>query len=219
MKRIFLIVVILFTNISAQSVDTNNLFTKYYFGSFGGINFNTIPTIGGSLNFEASTRLFSNFNLKACVGYSIIYDDISYEVKGNKSFTIDSIKKIATYLYDVNKIQYTMIPVNIGVEYFILAGNLAPYIMAIIGYNFSNSEEQISKYYDGIAGIYDNIDEVPEEYKMPQTQLENGSSFTAGIGIGLRFNLSASTKIDIRYVYNYNANTINTNQFLIGLIL
>ena len=150
---------------------------------------------------------------------SSIYDNNSYEVKGNKSFTIDGITKIGTYLYEVDKIQYTMIPVNIGVEYFILSGNPTPYIMAIVGYNFSNSEEQISKYYDGIAGIYDSIDEVPEEYKLPQVQLENGSSLTVGIGIGLRFNLSSSTKIDIRYVYNYNSSTININQFLIGLIL
>ena len=59
MNKIFLIAVILFTNLTAQSVDTNNSFTKYNFGILGGIN-HTIPTIGGSLNFEVITALFLN---------------------------------------------------------------------------------------------------------------------------------------------------------------
>lgn len=219
MNRIFLVVIILFTNLSAQSVDTNNSFTKYNFGFLDGINFNTIPTIGGSLNFEVITALFSKFNLKACVRYSSIYDDNFYEVKGNKNFTIQGVTKISTYLYEVDKIEYSMIPVNIGLEYFIFNGLLSPYITADAGYNFSTSKEQISAYYDGIGGIYDTIEEVPEEYKMPSPEIEDGSSFTAGFGFGLRYNLSSSIKLDFRYIYKYNESIVNSNKFLFGLIL
>ena len=198
----------------AQDFEPTHTFSKIYIGVLGGINFNTIPTAGAAISFEIKSNVTSQINAKFSLGYSVLYDDNSYEVKSYYFQNFDA--KYHTRLLEVDRVKYTIVPVSLGAEYSFLKNKISPFALFEIGYNFSSSlAEGVT--HDGIAGTYGTIEEVPEEYRNIATPLEDGSSFTVGIGAGIKYMLTERMDLNIRYIYHYNESIINNSQVLIGL--
>jgi len=218
MKTILCSLVFLLSSISISSqINTypqEKIFSSVYFVVLGGTSFNTIPTAGGTILVELKTNVISNLSLKFNIGYTTLYDDDSFEVKsyGYSEFT----GMYGTRLQIVDRVEYKMIPVNIGVEYDFVESLATPFAILELGYNFSSAKTEGTTH-DGIGGSYETIEEIPEDYRQKVPALEEGSSFALGAGIGLRFRLTNRMDINLRYVYRYNDSIVNTNQILVGL--
>jgi len=75
MKRNIVLLLMVFTiNLFAQENNCTKAFSKFCFSSNDGVNFNTIPTVGGSIQLEAKTNLYSNLRMKLSLGYSSIFE-------------------------------------------------------------------------------------------------------------------------------------------------
>lgn len=215
-KLLVLLALIFFSNISAQDLESKQMFSTIYFGVLGGTNFNTLPTAGAAINFEVKSNITSNINAKFSIGYSTLYDDDSYEIKSYRFVSFDGYEKYHTRLFQVNRVKYTIIPISIGTEYTFLKSNLSPFALFELGYNYSSSVAEGSTH-DGIAGAYDTVDEIPQEYRKLAPALDDGSSLSLGIGLGLKYMLTDRMDLNIRYIYRYNESTINNSQVLFGL--
>ncbi len=215
MKNSFVLLVLLMVgNLAAQDLQPQSMFSKVYFGVLGGTNFNTLPTAGTSINFEFKSNVTSNLSAKFALGYSILYDDNSYNLRYYRYS--DFTSKYHTRLLAVDRVKYTIIPVTLGAEYFIIKAKLAPFALFEFGYNFSSSvTEGIT--HDGIAGSFDEVNEIPEEYRKTAPVLDDGSSYSFGVGLGARYMLTDRMDFNIRYIYRYNHSIVNNNQLLFGL--
>ncbi len=196
-----------------QPIEDKTMFSKYYFSALGGLNFNTLPTAGSAIIIEVKSNVTSNLNAIISVGYSDLYDDKSYESKYYRYGDFDSVYH--TNLLAVERVRYRMIPFHIGAEYVFLRSNFTPFGVIKAGYNLSASEAEGINY-DGIAGTFNTIDEIPEEYRKPESDIDDGSSFTLGIGFGIKYRFTERMDLNIRYIYNYNKAIINNNQILLG---
>lgn len=217
MKKSFvLFVLLMFGNLAAQDLEPQPMFSKIYFGVLGGTSFNTLPTAGASINFEVKTNITTNLNAKFSLGYSTLYDDNSYELRSYRFVSFDNYSKYHTRLFAVDRVKYTIIPVTLGAEYFITKTKLSPFALFEVGYNFSSSVAE-GMTYDGIAGTFDTIAEIPTEYRKRAPALDDGSSFSIGVGVGARYMLTDRMDLNIRYIYRYNDSIVNNNQLLFGL--
>ncbi len=130
--------------------------------------------------------------------------------------SFDDYEKYHTRLFKVDRVKYTIIPISIGAEYTFLKSSLTPFALFELGYNYSSSvAEGIT--HDGIAGTYDTVDEIPQEYRKLAPALDDGSSFSLGMGLGLKYMLTDRMDLNIRYIYHYNESIINNHQVLFGL--
>lgn len=198
----------------AQDFESAPAFSKIYFGILGGINFNTLPTAGATISFEIKSNVSSQINAKLSLGYSVLYDDNSYELKYYNFQEFDA--KYHTRLLEVERVQYKIVPVSFGAEYAFLKSKTTPFALFDIGYKFSSSlTEGVTD--DGIAGTYNTIEEIPEDYRNTASPLEDGSSITFGIGAGLKYLLTERMDLNVRYIYHYNESIVNNSQVLIGL--
>ena len=217
MKKSFvLFVLFFFGNLAAQDLKPQSIFSNVYFGVLGGTSFSTLPTAGATINFEVKSNVTSNLNAKLSLGYSTLYNDNSYEIRSYRFVSFDNYSKYHTKLFAVDRVKYTIIPVTLGAEYFITKTKLSPFALFEVGYNFSSSvAEGIT--YDGIAGTFDTVGEIPTEYRKTAPALDGGSSFSIGVGVGTRFMLTDRMDLNIRYIYRYNYSIVNNNQLLVGL--
>ena len=103
------------------------MFSKFYFSVLGGTNFNTLPTAGTAITFEVKSNITSNINAKLSVGYSVLFDDNSYDLKYYRFVDFDS--KYHTHLLAVDRVRYTIVPINIGAEYTFLENNFSPFAL------------------------------------------------------------------------------------------
>ena len=215
-ELLVLIFLFLFGNLSAQDLESKPMFSIFYFSVLGGTNFNTLPTAGTAIIIEVKSNITSNINAKFSIGYSTLYDDDSYEIKSYRFVSFDDYEKFHTLLIKVDRVKYTFIPISIGAEYTFLKSNLSPFALLELGYNYSSSfAEGIT--HDGIAGTYDTVDEIPQEYRKIAAALDDGSSLSLGMGIGVKYLLTDRMDLNIRYIYHYNESFINNNQVLFGL--
>ena len=210
--RIFLIV----SNslIFAQVTGKPACFSSSEFGVYGGMNFNTLTHIYGSVFFEARTNLSSNINLKASAGYNQIYSFEQYTVNTYKYVHIDDYRKYKSIIYNVLKTKYEVIPFSVGAQ-FVLNNNVTTYYTFFdVTYNlidpltFQSSETSI--------GEYDSMDDIPNEFK--ETRILPNNSYGFSIGVGAMYQLFSSLNLDIRYLYKYDSEIIDTHQLLIGFV-
>ena len=199
-------------------MDSSKPFSLYSFIALGGVNFNSIPTIGGSVQLEIQTNITPDIRIGCSLGYSGIFDDNSFEVKGNKLINIGGVEKYQTFLYEVEKVEYSIIPILASFEYIIIPGTISPFTVISVGYNFSSREEKVTNYYDGIGGSYDTIEDVPEEYQNLPFEITDGSSITATLGIGLKYHVTTSINFELLYKYQYNKAIEDSNYLLLGLV-
>jgi len=217
MKRNIALLLLVFTiNLFAQENNSTRAFSKFWFSANGGVNFNTIPTVGASIQLEAKTNISSNLRLKLSLGYSSIFENKQYEVKTFYKGIIDGNTIFSKYTYSVDKIEYAVIPLNVGLEYEFTGNGFSPFTLVEFGYNVNSVEEQVTK--SSYSGHFNSLDEVPDEYKSPRPKLSESSFLDFGIGAGVRQKLSKSISVGFRYVFIYNSGIPNTNELLIGVM-
>jgi hypothetical protein len=214
MKHLIGLFILLFcANLFAQETEDNTSFTKFKFGFLAGVNVTKFA--GGSVMIEGNTNLTSNINMKVSVGYSKIYKKEGYNVKTNTFIDINNFQEYVIGSYNVDRIDYDVFPITVGVEYFILKERLSPYIISEAGYNFYSFHIQQSNIYSGPS--YDTYDQIPAEYKNTPPKISNEASYLFGLGIGTNYRLGSAINLDIRYLYQFNKNIVNTNQIVMGI--
>jgi opacity protein-like surface antigen len=193
---------------------------KFQLSFLGGINISN-PT-GTAFLVEGKTNVSSNVNAKFSIGYSLIYKNEGYEVKTYKDASISNeyvtITQYTTYSYNLDRIRYSVIPIFLGLEYIFHRGNLSPYSVVEVGYNFYEHKEEISNGRLGFNVSSSTIEGLPQEYQH-QHIISKNSSYRLALGVGINLNLTHSVDLDIRYLYQYNSSLVNTSQILIGLVL
>ena len=199
----------------AQNLQNTSAFSEFTMSFLGGVNFNKIPTVGGSMQFEGKTNITSSLNLKISLGYSGTFEEKKYTVKSHRYFKINDQEGYQLQTYSINKMKHTVFPVNIGMEYVFYKETFSPFGILETGYNFYNSEERVNKSESGQT--FDNENSIPADYRNPAPGTIAGSSLGIGIGLGTKYNLSSTASIEFRYVYRWNDLIINTNQILVGL--
>lgn len=213
-KLIFLFLIFSLHIIFAQGTQSSKMFSGFYFSVLGGLNFNSVPTIGGSLQIEGKTNITSKIHLKISTGFSSIFNDKEYLIKSYRYFNIEGTEGYQLKTYSINQIQYSVILLNIGIEYFFTEDNFSPLGIFEIGHNFYSREEQILSSASGTV-YYDKSD-IPIEYLNSAPRTLNETSFGLGLGGGIRYKISASFELSVRYMYRYYDSIINVNQLLVG---
>ena len=217
-KKITLLVLFLSAAVFAQENGKSKAFSKYLFGGYAGISFNTIPTIGGAFQIAIETNLTSRLDLKAIIGYSTIYENKEYTVNSYTTRVVDGEAVYQTITYDVDKIQYSVIPVGLGFEYTFSEAQFAPFAALEFAYNSNGSEEQITQSISG--NTYDSKDDIPDEFRDPRPEVNSDNFVSVGIGGGIKYRISDSIEFDLKYVFQYNTNDIPvTHQILFGVML
>lgn len=216
MRKLTLVLLLLLNSmIYSQEIPDGKMFSSFHMGILGGINFNTIPTVGSTFQFEGTTNLLSNLNLKIAIAYSNMFKESDYLIKSYGHFKIDNVEGYQEKTYKINRIQYSSIPINLGLEYTFDGEKILPYGLIEAGYNFFSSEEQIASV--GSGRYYNTEGEVPLEFRNKGPFTLDDSAFLFGIGAGVKYKISSSLALNIRYIYRYNDSIINTNQFLVGI--
>jgi hypothetical protein len=217
-KKITLIVLLFAVAVSAQETNSTKAFSKYWFGGYAGVSFNTVPTIGGAFQIAIKTNLTSRLNMKAMLGYSTIYENKEYTVKSYTTRVVEGEAVYQTVTYDVDKIQYSVIPVGLGFEYTFSESEFAPFAALEFAYNSNGAEEQITQSISGDS--YNSKDDIPAEFRDPRPEVNSDGFMTIGFGGGLKYKISESIEFDLKYVFQYNTNDIPvTHQILFGIML
>lgn len=214
-KTIVLFVLFLSCNLFAQEFDTKPMFSKFRFSVLGGANFNTKSILGGALQLGVKTNITPEINMKISVGYFNVFERKEYLIKSYSFFNIDNIEGYQLNTYSINQLRYDIFPINLGIEYTILKDDFSPFGIFEIGYNFYSKEEQIAKSTGG--KIFDNKNEIPNEYLNSAPNTLTGSSFGMGLGLGIKYKITSSLDLNIRYIYRYNDSIINNDQILLGI--
>ncbi len=207
--------VIISLNLFAQDEVNNSAFSRFSFFADGGVNFNSVPTIGGSVFIGVNTNLFKNLRLSLSMGYSSVFDDNSYDVKTYSKAEIEGETVYYTKDFKVEKVEYALIPISLAVDYLFTSGTVAPFFSLEAGYSANAVEEQVGS---SSNRTYPSFDDIPDEYKNSRKELNSDPFFILGIGAGVEYNISESFGLRFKYVFNYNDGIPNTNQFLVGVI-
>ena len=211
------ILISLFLNSVLFCQETNNVkpFTNINLGILGGGNFNSIPTLGGSLILEGKSNISSQSILKISIGFSSLFENNSYQIKSYSHFIIDNIEGYQLTTYDIDKIQYSIIPINLGFEYVFSNNQISPFGIIELGYNFYSGEEQVAM---STSGQYFNtLEEVPNNYRNPAPKTFDDNSYSLGLGMGIKYKLTLNMDLNIRYMFRYNDKILNSNQILFGI--
>jgi len=204
-------------NILSQVPDRSKIFSSFNFEILGGINFGNIQYIGPSLIIEGKTNINSNLNIKFSFGYSTTFKKDETKIKTYNFISIDNIEKYSTLEYTREKIEYQIIPISIGLEYFFKREKFSPYSFLEFGYNSYRFKEHLLSNDHNIAGSFDSFDELPADYKNKPPAIFKTGSYKIAIGIGANYKLSSSLSLDIRYSFQYNKFLVNTHQILVGI--
>ena len=216
MKNIFVILLIV-TNclLFAQEVEKTTFLSSSEFGVYGGMSFNTLSHIYGSVCFEAKTNLSSNIKIKLSAGYYQIFSFDQYTVNTYKYVHIDDYKKYNTITYDVLKTKYEVIPLAFGAQFILLNHNAsAYYVFFDATYNLIDPLTYQTP--EIRLGEYDSLTNIPSNYKNLRVLPNN--SYGLALGVGSNYQLFSSFSLDIRYFYKYDSKIINTHQLLIGVV-
>jgi|WetSurMetagenome_2_1015567.scaffolds.fasta_scaffold38545_2 hypothetical protein len=198
---------------SAQNDLPNSAFSTFQLGILGGINFS--PLVGSTILIDGTTNLSSQLNMTLSLGYSTINKEEGYIVK---TFQYSDFFNIyMTDTYNVDEINYTVVPISLGLEYVLSNDRISPYFLINIGYNFYSfkTTKSFPKFTGG--GYYDTYDEIPSEFKNEPHKISEDDSYLIALGLGLVYKLSAKFNLDIRYLYQFNTSLVNTNQILLGI--
>jgi opacity protein-like surface antigen len=218
MKKIIALSLLLIgTGLFAQENKQTNMFSTLKGEALAGVNFSSL--FGGSVILEGKINLTQNLNLTLSVGYSKINKKAGYNVKTFRHIQFGNINGYTTESYNVDKINYDVFPVSLGLEYFIQHNVFSPYALFEVGYNGFDYLQITSGHISGLAGSYNTFDELPADYKTAAPLISKKNSYRIAVGFGTTYKLTSSVSLDIRYLYQYNKSLVNTNQILIGIIL
>ena len=216
MKNIILAFLLVMPSlIYAQESEVFKPFSAFKFGVLGGTNFNTIPTLGSAFQIEAKTNLTPNLFAKVSIGYSSTFENNEYEIKTYHVSNIGGVEGYQTYSYRVDKIEYSIFPINLGLEYILMNNDISPFAVFEVGYNIISSEEQVVN--SGSGTIYNSVDEMPNEFKTTVPSLTEGEYLGIGIGLGIVYKITSSMDLNVRYIYHFNDSIINSNYIMFGV--
>lgn len=215
MKRLIVLIFIL-SNINSfsQRLAGPTIFSNFSMEFLGGINYTSHT--GPSLIIEGKTNLTSSLDIKLSIGYSMVYKNDFHNVKGYEFLDFSNIQQYQTYSYNINEIEYDIIPISIGLEYTFGHDKFSPYCFGEGGINvYSSKFLASSRMYTG--SYYDKYNEIPSDYQNGSPLvISEDKSYILGLGIGTKYQISPKFSLDIRYLYQFNSNIIDTHQLLIG---
>lgn len=199
----------------AQENEQMRMFSTLKVGFLAGINFSDLSS--GSFVLEGKTNITSNLNLKLSLGYSVISKKEVYTVQTYQHFVSTNYDQYATESYTVDKINYDVFPISLGLEYFISRNVFSPYALLEAGYNFSNIHQVRSGGDIGIAGYFDTFDQLPNAYKGAAPLISTDNPYRIAVGVGTTYKVTSYINLDVRYVFQYNKSIANTHQILLGI--
>jgi hypothetical protein len=202
-------------SIFPQEITDKEAFSSYKVGLLAGINFYQLT--GTSVIVEAKTNLTSDIYAKFSVGYSVINKKEGYNVKTYGVGNYGDIPKYATSSYNIDRINYDVFPLSLGIEYIFTKNRFSPYGIFEIGYNYYTFHIEESNRWLGIAGYYNSFDELPTAYKNKEPIFSKDESYRLALGVGTNIKLTSAINFDVRYIYQFNKSIINTNQILVGI--
>lgn len=215
MKKILLF--LLFFLISTLKAQTENHFSKFDIGFYGGINFYNTEFIKGDFLIELKTNLIPALKLKASAGYQRTIQPKSYTVRRYSENNIDTIPRFFASKYNVVNKNYDIFPVTLGIQYNLNQSIFSPYFSIDVVYNFINTFIETSP---SVNWSYNLIDEIPAEFlENPQSEKLFNNSYGIIFGAGTTYQISSKLNLDLRYMFKYDNKVINTHHFIIGIIL
>ena len=216
MKKLVILISLIFNSaLFCQETNNVNPFSNIKLSILGGANFNSIPTLGGSLIFEGKSNISSQAFLKLSIGFSSLFENNNYQIKSYGYFKIENTEGYQLNTYDIDKIQYSIFPINLGFEYVFYNKQISPFGIIELGYNLYSGEEQVTK---STSGQYFNtLEEVPNEYRNSAPGTFDDNSYSLSLGIGMRYKLTSKLDLDIRYMFRYYDKILNSNQILFGI--
>jgi len=201
----------------AQTSGNNDLFPSIHFSALAGPNF-TFPFQTGYLaQFEARTKVSSCVSIKASVGLSSIYEDFGNYVSTYSYTKIAQTDIYQSYSYKLDKYEYSIVPLSLGVEYSFSENIGSPFLLAELGYNLYSVEMHKSNQVLGAGGTFSTKAQLPEQYRQEPPKIKDDTSFRIGLGAGMRFRISGNFYFEARYIYNVNTQLINSHQILMGI--
>lgn len=216
MKNIIVPLFLLFSIcLFAQENEQVRMFSTLKVGLLAGINFSDLS--GSSIVLEGKTNLTSNLNLKLSLGYSVINKKEGYTVQTYQHQIFANYDNYATVSYTIEKLNYDVFPISLGLEYFISRNVFSPYALLEAGYNFSNVHQERSGAYIGFAGYFDTFDQLPAAYKGAAPWISNDNSYRIAVGLGTTYKVTSNINLDLRYVFQYNKSIANNHLILLGI--
>ncbi len=220
MKRLILSAVILFSlTINAQNPQDLNEPGRFMYGILGGFSTSKMHYINLSLLAEGRYNLTENLGIKISLSHSAIRKGEGYNVKTFNHIQSDNVNEYKTVSYIVEKCDYSIVPVSIGLEFKIKFEKIFPYCGMEFGVNsYKLSLTKGSMVY-GAAGTFSSYNELPDEYKAVDSATYRGMSYRIGFEMGLRYSLASSINLDIRYLYQVNTSLVNNHTLLFGITI
>ncbi len=215
MKKLFTLSILFIFNLTyAQSKGNTTPFSNFDYGVYSGINFNAGSSTGGDLLLELKTNLASDFNLRFSLGYHKSYKSESYIVRSYGSSVIEGTRYYFATEYNVDEKGYDVFPLALGVQYVYKNEILSPFLLLDAGYNFIDTRIYHSS---GHTWSYNSLEEVPDEFKVKQSETLPGKSFGVSAGIGMIYHLTNYLNLELRYYYKYDTEIIGTHHILAGI--
>ena len=213
-KIIFLLLILSFNDLTAQGTDETAPFSKFQTGIYGGINFNDISEIGGTVFMELKTNLLSNFYLKSYLGYSNSYLLESSTFKTYRISTIDSITFYNALTYEYDKKGYDIFQIALGFQYILKSQNISTYFIVDASYSIISARLFRSS---STSMGYLSFEEIPDEFKTSQEEVLPDNSTSFSFGAGIIYPISENLNLDLRYFYKIDSEIINTQNIVLGI--
>lgn len=217
MKMIFaLLWLVSFNSILAQNINNTNPFSSFDYGAYTGINFESISEIGGTFFIELNTNLISDLKLKFSLGYARSYMHTSYTVQTYSEIKIDTTVFYNAEEYEVNKNEYDVFPISIGLQYMFNFLTISPYIFSEFSYNFIDTKVIRSP---GYSLTYNSFEELPDEFREKHYESFPNNSFSIAFGLGVVYPVTTKLNLDMRYFYKIDNKILNTHHIVVGILI
>lgn len=217
MKKICVLLFILPSNfLLAQSKNDSIPFSNFGYGVYSGVNFESTSEIGGTFFIEINTNLISDLKLKLSLGYSRSYMPTSYIVQTYSKIKIDTSLFYQAVKYGVNRKEYDVFPISLGLKYIFDNEFFSPYLLFDFNYNMIDTKIGRSA---GYYWTYNTFDELPVEYRTEYDEVLPNNSIGIAFGFGAIYHFSTNLNLDIRYFYKIDNKIIDTHQIVAGISL
>lgn len=218
MKNLFLFLFLMMSiNSYPQEITQPQPFSKFHFALFGGPNLTFPIQFGYLLQFEAKANLTSKINIKASIGISSIYKYGGDNISVSQHYTGNQSDYYLTQSYKIDKYEYAVVPLSLGLEYALTEEKYTPYILCEGGYNLYAVEVHKSNEVLGAYGTFNPLERMGFQYNFDPSKTPTAASFRLGLGLGTRVRLTNDINFELRYLYNINSTILNNHQLMIGI--
>ncbi|MCB9207278.1 MAG: hypothetical protein H6610_03720 [Ignavibacteriales bacterium] len=212
MKKIIFVLFALFTTISFAQ-ERIGFLSRTSFGIYGGLSFRSVNKGWGAFLFEGKTHLSEKYLIKLSFGYSELQSYQKYNVKSYTSIYNENVESVDAISYNIDRIDYKIIPLSIGLQYNINFSSFHPYIFAELGYNFIDPLSTKSEF--KVLNTYQKYSDLPLVHRYIHRLATNSSKIA--IGFGVNYPLSSVFGLDIRFLTQIDTEILNSQQLLVGL--